>query len=899
MEHLQSLFNLSQIAYCSSSKESNRDSKLFPNGIAKGLLYINIWSHLQLMFRSNHPTEAVQKWRSRLHGHGISHHTWCWALFDKAHMVYAKLHVGLQDGLFYSLKSSKFYIGSTAKSMYGRDQSRKRKSKQLKKGKLVKAELVLQYWKHYQNEHEYALLPIGSAPDERFIRIRELVLIQKWQPILNYPFICQLKFKSTSIGTQIVPKKHGHKLVGSRLFQKVRKRLFKIGRLNNVQTAATDHTHSWSILKDIGSNTLRSFDRIKELRSNRTSGHQVLALFKLASNMEEPFKSNVRSQLGKVLEFKNLVKPKHNKPLSLPHLAGQSFKGVFKQMLRDHVKENMESIPSFHIPTSTIVEAKHKTVESLLFNHFKFFKKWEDEPPTTCPCAKFLQKHPNAAQVDGHVASPADLMNLPTKVLRIAQYATNSQYYEAKEAYLQQILPRIEAWTKWHVLPPIPESTIRSKLDTVWPEHKKASQDTITSKDVFLIKQQTKGLVVHCQDHQPHRLCIFCPCLYHKTIKDTFFDPQVYEEINMTAEECIQHARDIIPDNINKSYPWGIAKKPKAARAYAFLKKKKKYKVARSIISYKNTILAKLLRATALVLFDVAQVAFPSSFGNLNMDQTWKYLHTFFQELDLESHLSFHNDDLTGFFTSIPQQRITDAVEFCLDLYHKNNCKKPREQVFFTVDLAEKNAKLRLSQGKVSRRSKSQVLICLADILDIVKLSFATGMFTILGKSFRQIRGTCIGNQISPVISQIAVAVKEHFWIQSFDFFWQSHKHFICAIRYVDNRLLLIPSSLGSNPAIKELVKLDFYEPPVQLEEVGNDEFLGFHLSANERTAKLIMPTEKWQYRCPQSAGSNAIMMSGYKSRLVRVQRYTFPPEIVPQQIQILKDLYSKHGFNV
>ena len=115
----------------------------------------------------------------------------------------------------------------------------------------------------------------------------------------------------------------------------------------------------------------------------------------------------------------------------------------------------------------------------------------------------------------------------------------------------------------------------------------------------------------------------------------------------------------------------------------------------------------------------------------------------------------------------------------------------------------------------------------------------------------------------------------------------------------MDNRLLLIPDTLAPHPAIKELVKLEFYEPPVQLEEVGNDEFLGFHLNVKERASKLMMPTEKWQYRCPQSAGSKAIMLSGFKSRLVRVQRYSFPPEIVPEQIQVLKDLYAKHGFNI
>ena len=126
--------------------------------------------------------------------------------------------------------------------------------------------------------------------------------------------------------------------------------------------------------------------------------------------------------------------------------------------------------------------------------------------------------------------------------------------------------------------------------------------------------------------------------------------------------------------------------------------------------------------------------------------------------------------------------------------------------------MAEKNSKLRLCcQGKLTKRSKTQVQICLADVLGIVKLSFATGMFAILGHSFRQVRGTCIGNQISPVFSQIAVAVKEFFWIKSFQMFWETQKHLLCAIRYVANRLILFSDSIRKHPAIQQLAKLDFY----------------------------------------------------------------------------------------
>ena len=127
----------------------------------------------------------------------------------------------------------------------------------------------------------------------------------------------------------------------------------------------------------------------------------------------------------------------------------------------------------------------------------------------------------------------------------------------------------------------------------------------------------------------------------------------------------------------------GHRQKAQSGQGICLSQKEEKYKVARSIISYKNTLLAKLLRATALVLFDVAKVTFPDTFGNLNMDQTWQYLHNYFQQVDLESHLNFGNDDLTGFFASIPQDRILQAVEFCIDLYHKNNCKKANQRSLF------------------------------------------------------------------------------------------------------------------------------------------------------------------------------------------------------------------------
>jgi len=224
-----------------------------------------------------------------------------------------------------------------------------------------------------------------------------------------------------------------------------------------------------------------------------------------------------------VLEFKNLVKPRHNKALSLPYLAAPNFKGCVQKMLRNHIKDNLDRIPSFHIPTAKTVEARHKSVESILFNHFKFFRQWEEAPPTTCSCAKFIRENPNVSTTDGHVATPADQMSLPSGFLKVAQYAANSKYYEAKETYIKVIVPKIDVWAKWHNLPPIDPQTVQDTINTVWPDHLQASKDTISAKQVFVLKQKTRGMVAHCQDHQPHRVCVFCPILFHNTLKSTFF----------------------------------------------------------------------------------------------------------------------------------------------------------------------------------------------------------------------------------------------------------------------------------------------------------------------------------------------------------------------------------------
>ena len=54
-------------------------------------------------------------------------------------------------------------------------------------------------------------------------------------------------------------------------------------------------------------------------------------------------------------------------------------------------------------------------------------------------------------------------------------------------------------------------------------------------------------MVVHNQDHQPHRLCIYCPVLYYTTFSKTMGDPEVYTEVTLSEEQVKQEIENAIP----------------------------------------------------------------------------------------------------------------------------------------------------------------------------------------------------------------------------------------------------------------------------------------------------------------------------------------------------------------
>ena len=186
------------------------------------------------------------------------------------------------------------------------------------------------------------------------------------------------------------------------------------------------------------------------------------------------------------------------------------------------------------------------------------------------------------------------------------------------------------------------------------------------------------------------------------------------------------------------------------------------------------------------------------------------------------------------------------------------------------------------------------------DIIPIIKFSFHACAFQAIGENFRQICGTSMDNQVSPILSGCAIIAAEVTWLRSYGHLLSSNiqDSWLWIRRYADNRAILVKGNgYHQNDMVQCLASLNFYRKPVQLADEGPNEFLGFIVDANTREVRYNMHPELWRYRNITSAGSLRLRLSRYFRRKHLIQKYTFPEAVMKQHLRELWQLYKDMGF--
>ena len=173
----------------------------------------------------------------------------------------------------------------------------------------------------------------------------------------------------------------------------------------------------------------------------------------------------------------------------------------------------------------------------------------------------------------------------------------------------------------------------------------------------------------------------------------------------------------------------------------------------------------------------------------------------------------------SAFFNAVPRQDIVHAVTVLTEQFFKQSgC------TVLSVELLSKSG----HQGKPRGRTCSSFKhFWVEDIPLIVQVSFSTGILTAAGKCHLQKEGTCIGNQISPVLSGLPVLMAEQTFLKSLPFAVLSSLLFL---RYVDNRRQ--PPDIGTVPYPSTPTDSKLLPPP---NRYGQHQTVAEHLPGDPR----------------------------------------------------------------
>ena len=184
------------------------------------------------------------------------------------------------------------------------------------------------------------------------------------------------------------------------------------------------------------------------LRSSAFSLHHIYAVDRLSNNLDEPPRSMVQqSLLHKILK---------SRPLQIPLLSHQGFKGTIKTWLRQAVISRKDFLVPFHLPPCNVVAAARLSLGKLLGNHHKIMEEFDWNTPPTCLCRTFQERHPEVQMVkhpndeSQHVATRLCSLNFSARFEYITGASAKTRIYPKLQDYLESTWAQLTKWAKRH-----------------------------------------------------------------------------------------------------------------------------------------------------------------------------------------------------------------------------------------------------------------------------------------------------------------------------------------------------------------------------------------------------------------------------------------------------------------
>ena len=358
----------------------------------------------------------------------------------------------------------------------------------------------------------------------------------------------------------------------------------------------------------------------------------------------------------------------------------------------------------------------YPTIRSMLHNHRRVEQWW-------------IRTHSSCEFTDSeHLAVALEDLDLPSQLISFKSANANSTYFYSRQPFYDQFSSRVTSWTQQHGLPPFTDTELWRFFNQQWKSHAREIRrtDRFSFQKIKHLQQWLHhSAVLHHADHEQAKLTVFCPRLYFRGAWNTWDDQQLFHRLSITPEDAQERINTSLPRALQIKYKWAINKKSNLPYGFVFLKKKKLFLKGRTLISYYNSRYGRLLQVTARTLDSMLLQLWPQAMGQLAVPQIWSRIHTFFKDTSTEFILDNINDDLVGFFNSVPQDRLLDAINSLITEWQNQH-----DQVTLSVDMSQRGNPLQLSYvGKFHKAPRKTRVIHPSDIVTIVQSSLQSHIF--------------------------------------------------------------------------------------------------------------------------------------------------------------------------
>ena len=249
--------------------------------------------------------------------------------------------------------------------------------------------------------------------------------------------------------------------------------------------------------------------------------------------------------------------------------------------------------------------------------------------------------------------------------------SANSTFFPSKTKFLADAYERFDKRRRTHGFPAAALQFFTACLQKQWSLHEQSvlRERRLDWRRVQNCKKALQDLVVHCEDHHPNHLMTFCPRFYFASVSRTWADPLVFQKLNMDAAAKKTWVFEQIPKQLKSRYPWGVDTSGSLPVGFVLLKRKKMFRKGRNIVSYLHAPLRRLLAGAAYAMRLMLCTLWRGL--DLSIPEIWRQIHRFLQDIPSSVALLRFNDDLVGFFNSVPRQMIVFALQMLVRDYNR------------------------------------------------------------------------------------------------------------------------------------------------------------------------------------------------------------------------------------